>query len=152
VPVTPIIPVTWDPLRQEVNDFLAAIISAFMTAVPGVVYQQFSEIPEGFTGEVPFVYLGSLIESEHFDAGLRITLFTGEIGYVDSSPDNQQSNTRANSFADYFREVFTVNARILPEGIFQQTGLREERIAQGNLNGFQHLVLDFVYNVQEGRS
>lgn len=148
----PIIPTTWDPLRQNVNDFLDAIIAAFQTAVPGVVRKRWTEIPSSYTGETPLVYLGAITEQELFDMGLRTTTFVGEIGYVDLSPDNEEANTRANAFADYFRETFTVNARILPPGIFQQTGLREAPATQGPLQGYMHLVLDYTYRVQEGRS
>lgn len=152
MPYAPVIPVTWDPTRQDVNDFLYSIIAAFQSAVPGVVRKQWSEIPQSFTGETPLVYLGALSEEISHDMGLRTTTFIGQIGYVDISPDNQEANTRANSFADYFREVFTANARILPPGIFQQTGLHEQPATQGPLQGFMHLVVDFTYRVQEGRS
>ena len=148
----PVIPTTWDPLRQEVNDFIDAIIASFQQVVPGVVVKRWTEIPQSFTGEVPLVYLGAIIEQELHDMGLRTTTFVGEIGYIDSSPDNEEANKRANSFADYFRELFTANARILPPGIFQQTGLREATATQGPLQGFMHLVVDYTYRVQEGRS
>lgn len=149
---TPVIPTTWDPLRQDVNEFLDAIIAAFQSAVPGVVRRRWTEIPQSYTGELPLVYLGAITEEVVFDMGLRITTFLGQIGYVDAAPDNQEANTRANAFADYFRETFTVNARILPPGIFQQTGLHEESATQGPLQGFMHLTLDYTYKVQEGRS
>jgi hypothetical protein len=148
----PVIPTTWDPTRQDVNDFLAAILSGFMAAVPGVIRKQWSEIPQALTGEVPLVYLSAITERIVHDSGLRQTLFTGQIVYVDVAPDNEEANTRANSFADYMREVFTANARILPPGIFQEIGLREGSISQGPLQGFMQLVADYTYVVLEGRS
>ena len=55
---SPVIPTTWDPTRQNINDFMTAIIAGFMAAVPGVVRKQWSELPASLTGEGPFVYLG----------------------------------------------------------------------------------------------
>ncbi len=148
-----VIPTTWDPTRQIVNDFLDQIIAGFQSAVPGVVRKQWSEIPQSLTGETPLVYLAEINETEVHDAGLRVTTFAGTIGYVDVASDNQEANTRANSFADYFREVFTANARIYSTGIFQQLGLRDGvPIGQGPLIGFQHLVVDYTFVLQEGRN
>jgi hypothetical protein len=147
-----VIPVTWDPTRQIVNDFINAIIEGFQAAVPNVIRRQWSEIPATYTGEVPLIYLGDITETISHDEGLRKTLFTGQIGYVDVSPDNQEANTRANSFADYMREVFTANARIYSTGIFEETGLRESAISEGSMRGFMHLILDFTFNILEGRN
>jgi hypothetical protein len=150
---TPVIPTTrWETNRQDINDFLDAIVVAFQGVVPNVVRKFFSDMPESYTGELPLIYLGELTETIVHDSGLRHTHWEGSIGYVDTSPDNQESNTRANTFADYFREVFTANARIFDPGILAQTGLREGRATQGPLGGFQHLVLSYVFDLQEGRN
>lgn len=151
---SPVVPITrWETDRQDINDFLDAMISAFQTVVPNVVRKSFSEMPETYTGELPLIYLGELVETPIVhDASLRHTHYVGQIGYVDTSPDNRESNTRANTFADYMRELFTANARIKDPGILAQTGLREARIAQGPLGGFQHLILDFTFDIQEGRN
>lgn len=149
---TPIIPTSWDPTRQTVNDFLDAIVTGFQAQYPSVVRKFWSEIPATYAGEVPLVYLGDLTEAIVHDAGLRVTTYTGSIGYVDVSPDNQEANTRANAFADYFREVFTANARIYPPGIFQQTGLSEGRASDGPMQGFMHLIVAYQFVIQEGRN
>lgn len=151
MPYSVVIPSSWDPLRQDLNDALMAMIAGFQAVVPTAVRKAWSEIPQSYTGETPLVYLGEITEGITHDSGLRTSLFTGLIGYVDVSPDNQEANTRANSFADYFREVFTANARVIPPGILQETGLREAPAAEGPLTGFMHLVLDYTYKVQEGR-
>ena len=159
---TPVIPTTWDPTRQIVNDFIEAIVAVFQAAVPGVIRKQWSEIPASYTGEGPLVYIGDIVETISHSGGttwmpnndgygLRQTLFTGTIGYVDVATDNQEANTRANSFADYMREVFTANSRIYSTGIFQQTGLAEAPADQGPLNGFQHLILTWTFTILEGR-
>ncbi len=147
-----VIPTTWDPTRQIVNDFIDQIIAGFQAAVPGVIRKQWSEIPATFTGETPLIYLGDLVERITHDGGLRITTFTGQIGYVDQSQDNQEANTRANSFADYMREVFTANARIYSTGIFQETDLGEAPASDGQIRNYQHLVLTFTFVLQEGRN
>ena len=149
---TPVIPTTWDPTRQNINDFINAIIAGFQAAVPNVIRKQWSEIPATYAGEVPLVYLGDIVEAITHDAGLRVTVFTGSIGYIDVSPDNQEANTRANSFADYMREVFTANARIYSTGIFEETGLDEQPASDGPMRGFMHLVLRYTFTLQEGRN
>lgn len=153
VTYSPVIPSTWDPTRQRINDFLEVIVTAFQAAVPGVIRKQWSEVPASFSGENPLIYLGDIVETITHDQGLRATLFSGTIGYVDRSPDNQEANTRSNSFADYMREVFTANARIYSTGIFQQTGLAEAPVPpDGPPRGFMHLVLSFTFQIQEGRN
>lgn len=158
---TPIIPTTWLPLRQTINDFLNAIVAGFQAQYPTVIRQQWSEIPPSFAGEVPLIFLGDIVEDIRFSgstswsgtidgAGLRHTVFSGTIEYVDRSPDNVEANTRANSFADYMREVFAANARIYPPGIFQQTGLTESAITDGPMTGFMHLVVTYTFTSLNG--
>ena len=150
---TVVVPTTrWETNRQDLNDALDQIVAAFQAQVPNVIRKFFSELPETYTGEVPLVYLGELTETLIHDAGLRQTTWAGQIGYVDTSPDNREANTRANTFADYMREMFTANARVIPPGILRQTDLRETRAEQGSIRGLMHLVLGFEYVVQEGRN
>lgn len=149
---TPVIPTTWDTTSLYISQFIDAIIAGFQAAVPGVIRKQWSDIPASFTGEVPLVYVGDVTESILHDMGLRQTTFAIRIGYVDVSPDNPEANTRANSFRDYMREVFTANARIYSTGIFQQVGIHDEPASQGPLVGFMHLVLDATFVILEGRN
>lgn len=153
VTFSPVIPTTWDPTRQIINDFMAQIIAGFQLAVPGVIRKQWSEIPATYAGENPLIYLGDIIETIRHDQGLRWTQFSGVIGYVDRAPDNQEANTRANSFADYMREVFTANARIYSTGIFEETGLQEAPAPpDGPPRAWMHLVLTWTFTLQEGRN
>jgi|GEM_PF-2684173 len=152
MPYSPVVPITkWETNRQDLNDALTAMIAAFQAVVPNVIRVQYSEIPASMTGEVPLVYLDAITETILHDKGLRGTTYSGSIGYIDTSPDNEEANTRANIFADYMRELFTANARVLTNGILQQTRLAEAPASQGPLTGFMHLVLDFEYVVQQGR-
>lgn len=150
---SPIIPITsWETDRQDLNDALMAMVAAFQGVVPGVVRKAWSEIPASLTGETPLIYLGDITEALLHDSGLRGTTYTGSVGYVDVAADNQEANTRANTFADYMRELFTANYHLVSgRGILQQTALREAAIDQGELRGFMHLVLEYTYVVQEGR-
>ncbi len=148
----PVVPVAfWETDRQDTNDFLSDMLAAFQAVVPGVVRKVWSEVPASASGEVPLVYLGEITESILHDSGLRGTTYSGVIGYVDVSPDNAEANTRANTFADYMRELFTANARIKPPGILRQSALREGTFEQGPLRGFMHLLLDWEYVIQQGR-
>ena len=166
-----VIPTTWDPTRQALNDILDAIITGFMAAVPGVVRKYWSELPQSLTAEGPFVYQGAINETVAHSggniagnvvaSGLRATLFTGSIGYVDVLADPQETNTRCNAFADYMREVFTANARISvgatgtggTDGILQQIGLVDgpTELVQGNAR-LTDVRLDFTFQVLEGRN
>ena len=157
---TPIIPTQWLPLRQNVNDFLNAIVAAFQAQYPDVIRKQWSEYPPSYSGEVPLIFLGDINETILFSgsagsqvaSGLRQAVLAGTVEYVDVSPDNQEANTRANSFADYMREVFTANARIYSTGIFQETGLREAAIDGGAGQSYMHLLVDYTFTIQEGRN
>jgi hypothetical protein len=153
MPYSIVVPTSrWETNRADLNDALQQIIAAFQTTVPGVIQKFWSEIPESYTGELPLIYLGELPETIIHDDGLRQTTWRGTLNYVDTSPDNRDANNRSNIFADYMREMFTANARVIPPGILQQTGLSETRAAQGPLGGFMQTVVEFQYVVQEGRS
>ena len=160
---SPIIPITqWETYRLDLNTALLEMIAAFQAVVPNVVRKAWSEIPASLTGEGPFIYLGDINEQiSHSGAdqaapvanSLRRTVFSGTVGYVDVAADNQEANDRANTFADYMRELFTANARILGPGILVQTDLQDgSPISQGQLTGFMHLVVVWQYVVLDGRN
>lgn len=158
---SPVIPTTWNPTRQALNDILTAIIAGFQAAVPGVIRKYWSELPQSLTGEGPFVYQGAINETILHDSGTRQTLYRGSIGFVDVLADPQETNTRENAFADYMREVFTANARISVgatgtgsvDGILQQVGLVDgpTELVQGNAR-LTDMRVDFTFTVLEGRN
>lgn len=142
----------WTPTRQRLNDTLSAMVTAFQGVVVGVIRQQWSDLPPDYNGEVPLVYLGDITETTTFSAGLRQTIYTGFVGYVDNAPDNQEANTRANTFVDYMRELFTANIHaVSDQGVLAPAGIREVPAAQGALRAFMHLNQDFVLQMYEGR-
>ena len=158
---TVVIPSTWNPTRQALNDILAAILAGFTASVPGVVRKYWSELPASLTGEGPFVYQGAIHEAILHDGGTRQTVYSGSLGYVDVLVDPQETNTRENAFADYMREVFTANARISVgatgtgsiDAILQQTALVDgpTELVQGNAR-LTDMRLDFTFTVLEGRN
>lgn len=148
-----VVPTTlWTPTRQTLNDVLGQMVAAFQAVVPDVIRKQWSEIPASYTGEVPLIYLGDVVEAYSFSAGLRQTIYTGFIGYVDVSPDNPEANTRANTFVDYMRELFTANIHaVSDQGVLAPAGIREVPASQGPLHGFMHLNQDYILTMYEGR-
>ena len=158
----PVIPTTWNPTRQALNDMLAAIIASFQAAVPGVIRMYWSELPASLTGEGPFVYQGPINENILHDASTRATRYSGYIGYVDIIADPQETNTRCNAFADYMREVFTANARVSLgaagtgsiDAILAQTGITDgpSELSQGTNVRLVDMHMEFEFLVLEGRN
>ena len=162
MPYTVVIPGSWNPSRQALNDILSAMIASFMTAVPGVIRRYWSELPASLTGEGPFVYQGPINENIVHDQGTRQTTYTGYIGYVDVLADPVETNTRCNAFADYMRELFTANARISlgaagtgsVDAILQQTGITDgpSELTQGANTRLVDMHMEFQFVVLEGRN
>lgn len=148
---TAVTPTDFQTDRADLNAALDILFDNFMAYVPGIVRKHWSELPASLTGEGPFVYLGDIRENISHDMQTRGTYFLGEIGYVDVLVDSQETNDRINVFADYMREWFTVNARIMPRGILQQTGLTEGELSQGVLR-FANPRIQYQFWVGEGRA
>jgi len=147
-----IIPSSYQTDRQELNDALEAIIQAFIASTSYEVVKKFwSELPATLMGEGPFVALGDLTETIRHTEGLRITLFTGSLWYVDWITDPSEYNTRVNRFADMMRDLFTANPTISSRGLLQQVGFQEGELHQGSAT-FGAPQLLFTFNVQEGRN
>ena len=152
-------PANLSPSRQALNDALAAIMAAFITANPTVVRRYWSELPASLNGEASFVYQGPINETITHDGGLRSTLFTGSLGYVDFISDPEETNTRINTFADFMREWFTANYHILVStstgpyyGVLQETALIDgpTELVQANTR-MTDVRLEFTFNPLEGR-
>ena len=152
-------PANLSPSRQALNDALAAILAAFITANPTVVRKYWSEVPASLNGEAAFVYQGPINETITHDAGTRSTLFRGTLGYVDFLADPEETNTRVNTFADFMREWFTANYHILVNtssgpyyGILQETALTDgpTELTQSSTR-MTDVLLEFTFNPLEGR-
>ena len=153
MPLNPVvIPSSYQTNRQDLDDALQAIIDAYIASNSyAIVRKFFSELPATLAGEGPFVAIGDIIETIRHTEGLRITLFTGSLYYVDWLTDPVEYNTRCNTFADQMRDLFTANPTITNRGLLQQTGFVTGELSQGSLRFGAPQVL-FTYNVQEGRS
>lgn len=147
-----VIPSSYTTDRQELNDALEAIIDAFIASTSFAIIRKFwSELPNTLTGEGPFVAIGDIVETIRHTEGLRITLYTGSLWYVDWISDPVEYNERVNVYADHMRDLFTANPTITSRGLLQQVGFQEGELRQGTMT-FGAPQLLFTYNVQEGRN
>jgi hypothetical protein len=152
MPFTPIIPASYQQDRQDLNEALEALLDAFIASTSFAIIRKFwSELPATLTGDGPFVALGDITEEIRHTEGLRITLYTGSIWYVDWLTDPVEYNQRVAVFADHMRDLFTANPTITGRGLLQQTGFQEGELRQGTMN-FGAPQLLFTYNVLEGRN
>ncbi len=151
MPFTPILPTDYQSDRQDLNDAIEAIIGAFISSQGYAIGRKFmSEVPESLTGEGPLIALGDVTEEIRFTAQLWITTFTGSMYWIDWLTDRQESNNRANVFADHMRSLFAVNrSTVNGAAVLQQTGFTEGELRQGNIvmNAPQ---LHYTYVVQRG--
>lgn len=153
MPLNPVvIPSSYQTNRQDLDDALQAIIDAYIASNSYAIVRKFwSELPATLTGEGPFVAVGDVTETIRHTEGLRITVFTGSLWYVDWLTDPQEYNARCNVFADQMRDLFTANPTISPRGLLEQTGFQVGELQQGP-NRFGAPQLLYTFTVQEGRS
>lgn len=147
-----VIPSSYQTNRQDLADALQAIIDAFIASTSFAIVRKFwHELPATLMGEGPFVAIGEVVETITHTEGLRITLFTGSLIYVDWLTDPVEYAARVNRFSDMMRDLFTANPTITNRGLLQETGFQEAELTQGTTR-FGAPSLLFTYNVQEGRS
>lgn len=138
--------------RRDLHDGVLAMLEAFTAAYPDYVRCSHHALPLGRLGEGPYVYIADIRESIEHTEGLRITTFAGAFGYVDTLVDPEETDDRVNLWADYMRDVCTANVRMLPPGVFAQTGLHEEELPEGSLAPQTNVVIEWRFTVQEGRA
>jgi hypothetical protein len=130
-----------------------AMLAAFRAAAgtQGFIHRTESQLPDNLTGEIPFTYIGDVNETEEHSNQVRTLTFKGELGYVDSIENRDQSNDRTNFFADYMRDLFTLNYNVLPPGILSQDDYQDPpaEISQGNVT-MAHAMIRWTFTVQEG--
>lgn len=147
-----VIPSSYQTNRQDLSDALQAIIDAFIASTSFAIVRKFwAELPATLRGEGPFVAIGEVVETITHTEGLRITLFTGSLIYVDWLTDPVEYARRVNRFSDMMRDLFTANPTITGRGLLQETGFQEAELTQG-ADRFGAPSLLFTYNVQEGRN
>lgn len=153
MPLNPVvIPSSYQTNRQDLGDALEAIIDAFIASNSYAIVRKFwHELPATLMGEGPFVAMGDVTETIRHTEGLRITVFTGSLWYVDWLTDPQEYDSRVNVFADQMRDLFTANPSITNRGLLEQTGFQVGELQQGSTR-FGAPQLLYTYTVQEGRS
>lgn len=149
--VSPVIPTSWQTNRADIQAAIVAIVDAFIASTDyAIVRKVWHTMPQSLAGEGPFVAIGAITETVRHTEGLRITTFEGTLAYVDQLQDNMEVDDRINVWSDRMRDLFTANARIIPFGMLEQTGLEEGELSQGALR-FAAPTLAWRYVVQEGR-
>lgn len=151
---TAALPSVWQTDRQDIQNAITQMAALFVTTYPGYVLKVSQERPtDPATGEVPLIYIGRIREVILHDQGTRQTTFEGEIGYCDRQVPPDEWNTRANIYADFMREVMTVNARMLPAGIFEETGFDDApEVKQGTSVFASDVQISWRYVILEGRN
>jgi len=157
MPFTPVIPSSYQTNRVDLMEALAAIVDAFIVSQSYAIGRQFqSALPASLSEEGPLIVIGDVQESiTHAEgqgsqgSGLRTTVFSGDLFYVDWVTDRAEAADRVDVWADHMRDLFTVNARTLPNGVLEQRGLQEGELNQGSLV-FTAPSIQFTYTVLEG--
>ena len=145
--------------RQDIHSGVLAMLNLFTATyatdprfgVGGIQRVNYHALPRLRTGEGPFVYLSDITETVHHDSGTRTTTFKGSFGYVDTLVNPEDTDDRVNAWADFMRDVCTVNARMLPVGIFQEVGLHEAEMPEGGPADLTNVLLEWEFVIQEGR-
>lgn len=138
---TPVLPSQWQTDAQDVHNAILDILTTFTAAYPGYIRQVRHALPQSITAEGPFLYLGRIREALAYSGGdstigygLVQTRFEGEIGYVDVLVDPEETDARILVVRDALRQLFVVNARVLPAGIFQMTTMDDGPELQAGTN------------------
>lgn len=147
--VSPVIPGSYRTDRADLQEAIVALVDAFIAANPTVVRKMWHTMPANLMGEGPFVAIGSISEVVRHTESLRIRVFEGAIAYVDVMTDNLEVDDRINVFSDMMADLFTLNARILPVGMLEQTGFEEGELQQGPVR-MAAPTLTWRYTVQTG--
>lgn len=140
---------TW---RHDVRAGVLAMLNLFTANYPNVTRINYQALPRLRVGEGPFCYLSDIVEAIIHDSGTRTTLFTGSFGYVDSLVNPEDTADRVDVWADFMRDVCTANARMLPYGMFEETGLHEAEMPEGGPADLTNVLLNWRFFIQEGRS
>jgi hypothetical protein len=138
---------TW---RADVRAGVLAMLALFEAAHPGVIRIHWANLPQSLKAEGPFVYLAPIHETITHDMGTRITTFEGAFGYVDVLVDPMETADRVSVFADFMRDLCSANVRMLPYGMFEQTGFSEGELGEGGSQMTNNLAA-WRFVIQEGR-
>lgn len=138
---------TW---RADIRTGVLAMLAAFQAAHPTVIRVHWANLPQSITAEGPFVYLAPIHEHVTHDMGTRTTVFEGAFGFVDVLVDPMETSDRVSVFADFMRDLCTANVRMLPFGMFEQTGFSESELGEGGTQMTNNLAT-WHFTIMEGR-
>ena len=160
----------WPPLsadqafqtnRQDIHALILAIADSYIaycianSVVNGIVRAKWHALPETLDGEGPFVYLSEIRERITNSAegyGVRVTEFTGGLGYVDVLSDPMETDDRVNAFSDYMRDYFTANARTLGRGLLTEEDAEDRPDLTQGTTPYAHFMVNWKFAIQEGRT
>lgn len=153
MPFTPVIPSSYRTDRQDLHDAIEALIDAFILSRSYTVGRVWlGEMPDNYMAEGPMIVLGDITETTVHDIQSRTTTFTCALYWIDVLSDREEFGNRVDAFADYMRDLFTYNSRLVDPaaGELYQTGFTDGEQTQGVFS-FGAPRLDFIYRVQVGR-
>lgn len=132
------LPSQWQTDRQDIQAAVLGMLTLFRTTYPSYIRAIWTERPLSVVNEGPMVYVGRIVEqTTEDDRAIRQTVFNGVIGYCDTLVDPRETSDRVNVFADFMRELFTFNARMLPQGVFYIDGLDDSPEVKQGVNVYQ---------------
>lgn len=152
---TVVMPGAFQTWRQDIHSGVLAMLNLFTSTyapATGVQRVNYHALPRLRVGEGPFCYLAEITESIVHDSGTRRRVFTGAFGYVDTLVNPEDTDDRVNAWADFMADVCTANVRMLPFGVFEQTGLREAEMPEGGPADLTNVLVEWQFVVMEGRS
>jgi hypothetical protein len=147
---TVVVPTSGQTWRADIRAGVLAMLAAFEASQPTVVRIHWANLPHSITAEGPFVYLERIREIVTHDMGTRTTVFEGAFGYIDVLVDPMETADRVSVFADFMRDLCTANVRMLPFGMFEQTGFSEGELGEGGSQMTNNLAT-WRFTIMEGR-
>lgn len=136
--------VTWTlgtRFRQDVNDALAAVLTSFQSANPGLLRHVYTERPGSFaTGELPCAWVDAEPETISYTAGTRTRTIGATVGIADASPEAEEFSDRINFLVDALVDAYTAAyAQAGPGSLLQLSAVQDVDIPEGavHLSGVQ---------------
>jgi hypothetical protein len=97
---------TTTTFRRDVTTYLAALAADFQNDNPTLLLRVYKRRPQGFTGDLPAVYIGSHNEAIIHSAGLRVRTMEPQlvlVGNPSGAPEEiaDEMDTLVDTFLDY---------------------------------------------------
>lgn len=97
---------TTTTFRQDVTNHLVNLATDFQSENPTLLLRVYARRPQGFTGDLPAVYVGSHNETIQHSAGLRVRVMEPQlvlVGNPSGAPEEiaDEMDTLVDNFLDY---------------------------------------------------